>query len=614
MARSPSGHGGASTASSSGGQLDPQQVEHVGGDVVVQRGDRVGHHQRHPARGGPQQHEELVVDVEQAEHRAGGAQLAQLGDGRVEVDEGLGGQPDAAPRPSSRIAATANPGRACSRTSAGASTLCTAMTHYGKPPIDCGPNHNPKLHAARHPCGRRCQDRTHARRCRRALADARARRPAACSRARWRCAGRCTAIPELGPRPAAHPRRGGRRARRPAAAGAPRAVGHARWSAVLDGAPARPDRAAARRHGRAADARGHRAGVRLRGRRARCTPAGTTRTSRCSPRRPGVLADRRDELAGRVLFMFQPGEEGFHGARYMIEEGLLDRTGPAGRPDAAYALHISATVPSGELHVRPGPLMAAADVDPGDGHRPRRARLGPARRARPGARGRGDGRRAADGGHPAGRRPPAGGADHRAHHRGHHQQRHPGDGVHGGHAAHAVRADPGPDARGDPAGLPAHRAGARLHGRRSRSSRATRSRSTTTAAAAADARAGRRRARAASGSSTMPTPIMGAEDFSYVLAEVPGALAFLGGCPPGVDPADGAAQPLQPRGVRRGRDGAGRRRVRRRWRCDALRWLTPCVTRSSRASRHGPAFRRALPHRARHRRAGPAGRRPATTP
>ena len=35
---------------------------------------------------------------------------------------------------------------------------------------------------------------------------------------------------------------------------------------------------------------------------------------------------------------------------------------------------------------------------------------------------------------------------------------------------------------------------------------------------------------------TMPNPIMGAEDFSYVLAEVPGALAFLGGCPPGVDP------------------------------------------------------------------------------
>ena len=36
---------------------------------------------------------------------------------------------------------------------------------------------------------------------------------------------------------------------------------------------------------------------------------------------------------------------------------------------------------------------------------------------------------------------------------------------------------------------------------------------------------------------TMPSPIMGAEDFSYVLGEVPGALAFLGACPPGTDPA-----------------------------------------------------------------------------
>ncbi|WP_219415110.1 M20 metallopeptidase family protein [Pseudonocardia nigra] len=75
-----------------------------------------------------------------------------------------------------------------------------------------------------------------------------------------------------------------------------------------------------------------------------------------------VLSGLREQLAGRVLFMFQPGEEGFHGARYMIDEGLLDRTGPAGRPERAYALHISGTLPAGEVHVRPGPLMAAADT------------------------------------------------------------------------------------------------------------------------------------------------------------------------------------------------------------------------------------------------------------
>ena len=36
----------------------------------------------------------------------------------------------------------------------------------------------------------------------------------------------------------------------------------------------------------------------------------------------------------------------------------------------------------------------------------------------------------------------------------------------------------------------------------------------------------------------LPAPLMGAEDFSYVLQEVPGALAWLGARPPGVDPAD----------------------------------------------------------------------------
>jgi amidohydrolase len=75
-----------------------------------------------------------------------------------------------------------------------------------------------------------------------------------------------------------------------------------------------------------------------------------------------VLAGRREQLAGRVVLMFQPGEEGFHGARHMIDEGLLDRHGPGGRPTSAYALHISATLPAGELHTRPGPIMAAADM------------------------------------------------------------------------------------------------------------------------------------------------------------------------------------------------------------------------------------------------------------
>jgi metal-dependent amidase/aminoacylase/carboxypeptidase family protein len=38
----------------------------------------------------------------------------------------------------------------------------------------------------------------------------------------------------------------------------------------------------------------------------------------------------------------------------------------------------------------------------------------------------------------------------------------------------------------------------------------------------------------------MPSPVMGAEDFSYVLQRVPGAMAFLGGCPPELDPRTAA--------------------------------------------------------------------------
>jgi hippurate hydrolase len=69
-----------------------------------------------------------------------------------------------------------------------------------------------------------------------------------------------------------------------------------------------------------------------------------------------MLAARRGELAGEVRFMFQPGEEGFHGARFMIEDGLLDPF-----PDAAFALHIMPNYKHGVLVSRAGALLAAAD-------------------------------------------------------------------------------------------------------------------------------------------------------------------------------------------------------------------------------------------------------------
>src|SRR3954470_6302537 len=73
-----------------------------------------------------------------------------------------------------------------------------------------------------------------------------------------------------------------------------------------------------------------------------------------------LLAERRDALAGQVVFMVQPGEEGYHGARFMLEEGLLDVV-PEAPVSGAFALHISSSFASGTVNVRPGPMMAAAD-------------------------------------------------------------------------------------------------------------------------------------------------------------------------------------------------------------------------------------------------------------
>jgi len=74
-----------------------------------------------------------------------------------------------------------------------------------------------------------------------------------------------------------------------------------------------------------------------------------------------LLAARREQIAGSVVLMFQPGEEGYHGARLMIEEGVLDAAGS--RVVAAYGVHVvSSTVPTGVVATRPGTLMAASDV------------------------------------------------------------------------------------------------------------------------------------------------------------------------------------------------------------------------------------------------------------
>ena len=79
-----------------------------------------------------------------------------------------------------------------------------------------------------------------------------------------------------------------------------------------------------------------------------------------------LLSERRADLPGRVLFMFQPGEEGHHGAKFMLEEGLLDVPALAdGTPSpvtAAYAIHISTNLPCGWVSSKGGPIMASSDT------------------------------------------------------------------------------------------------------------------------------------------------------------------------------------------------------------------------------------------------------------
>ncbi|MDP2035262.1 MAG: M20 aminoacylase family protein [Polaromonas sp.] len=60
---------------------------------------------------------------------------------------------------------------------------------------------------------------------------------------------------------------------------------------------------------------------------------------------------------GTAVLIFQPGEEGFAGARIMIEDGLFERF-PV---QAVYGMHNWPSMRPGTIGIRPGPMMAAAD-------------------------------------------------------------------------------------------------------------------------------------------------------------------------------------------------------------------------------------------------------------
>ena len=74
-----------------------------------------------------------------------------------------------------------------------------------------------------------------------------------------------------------------------------------------------------------------------------------------------VLNAVKEDLAGSVMLIFQPAEEGpppgeKGGARLMLEEGIWDET----KPEAVFGIHVG-MAPGGTVGVRPGPIMAASD-------------------------------------------------------------------------------------------------------------------------------------------------------------------------------------------------------------------------------------------------------------
>lgn len=70
-----------------------------------------------------------------------------------------------------------------------------------------------------------------------------------------------------------------------------------------------------------------------------------------------TLAARRSEIAGTLVFCFQPGEEGSAGNRLMIEDGALENP----HVDRTFALHLYTGLDVGKIGVRDGAFFASAD-------------------------------------------------------------------------------------------------------------------------------------------------------------------------------------------------------------------------------------------------------------
>jgi amidohydrolase len=72
-----------------------------------------------------------------------------------------------------------------------------------------------------------------------------------------------------------------------------------------------------------------------------------------------LLAAHKASMRGTVVAMFQPGEESYRGAEYMLNEGVLDVAGK--RPVAAYGIHVDPAMDGGTVQTRVGSIMASID-------------------------------------------------------------------------------------------------------------------------------------------------------------------------------------------------------------------------------------------------------------
>lgn len=68
-----------------------------------------------------------------------------------------------------------------------------------------------------------------------------------------------------------------------------------------------------------------------------------------------ALAEKKDTLPGKVLFVFQPGEEQGTGADEVMDTGIFEKY----PPEAFFSLHVKPDIPAGKIGIRKGPIMAA---------------------------------------------------------------------------------------------------------------------------------------------------------------------------------------------------------------------------------------------------------------